>query len=159
MHIGIPKFSVGIMIIGIIFIATNLRAPLTSVGPLVSIIKNDLQISNTLAGIITTLPLLAFALFSPIVPKLGRKFGVEIVILISIVFLTIGIILRSWSGVATLYIGTAILGLAISVSNVLLPSIIKREFPSQIGLMTGVYSISMDLIGANSFRDKHSTTS
>jgi len=91
---------------------------------------------------------LAFAFFSPIVPKLGRKFGVEVIILISIVFLTIGIILRSLSGVATLYLGTAVLGLAISVSNVLLPSLIKREFPTKIGLMTGVYSISMNLLGA-----------
>lgn len=140
--------AVLILIVGIIFIATNLRAPLTSVGPLVGIIKDDIHISNTLAGLITTLPLLAFALFSPIVPKLGRKFGVELIIVISIVFLTLGIILRSLSGVATLYLGTAVLGLAISVSNVLLPSLIKREFPKKIGLMTGVYSISMNLFGA-----------
>ncbi|WP_080873482.1 CynX/NimT family MFS transporter [Oceanobacillus timonensis] len=147
-HPNAGKFAVGLMIAGIIFVATNLRAPLTSVGPLVSMIKDNLHISNTLAGIITTLPLLAFALFSPIVPKLGRKFGVEMVIFISLIFLTIGIVLRSWSGMATLYIGTALLGLAISVSNVLLPSLIKQEFPKQIGLMTGVYSISMNLIGA-----------
>lgn len=63
-------------------------------------------------------------------------------------FFMIGIILRSLSGVATLYIGTAVLGLAIAVSNVLLPSLIKREFPTKIGLMTGVYSISMNLLGA-----------
>ncbi len=144
----VQKSAVWIIIVGIIFIATNLRAPLTSVGPLVGYIKDDIHISNTLAGMITTLPLLAFALFSPIVPKLGRKFGVELIILISIVFLTIGIVLRSLSGVATLYLGTAVLGLAISVSNVLLPSLIKREFPKKIGLMTGVYSISMNFLGA-----------
>lgn len=142
------KTAVWLMVVGIVFIAVNLRAPLTSVGPLVGIIKDDIHISNTLAGMITTVPLLAFALFSPIVPKLGRRFGVETIIFISIIFLAIGIMLRSVSGVATLYIGTAILGLAISVSNVLLPSLIKREFPTRIGLMTGVYSISMNLFGA-----------
>ncbi|MBS4201671.1 MFS transporter [Bacillus sp. FJAT-49732] len=145
---AVRKSAVWMMIVGIIFIASNLRAPLTSVGPLVGLIRDDIHISNTMAGMITTLPLLAFALFSPIVPKLGRKFGVEVVILISIIFLTLGIILRSLSGVATLYIGTTVLGLAISVSNVLLPSLIKREFPKRIGLMTGVYSISMNLLGA-----------
>lgn len=144
----IRKSAVWMIIVGIIFIAVNLRAPLTSVGPLVGIIRDEVHISNTLAGMITTLPLLSFALFSPIVPKLARKIGVEVIILISIIFLTIGIILRSLSGVATLYIGTAVLGLAISVSNVLLPSLIKREFPTRIGLMTGVYSISMNLLGA-----------
>ncbi|MDU1847715.1 MAG: MFS transporter [Niallia nealsonii] len=144
----VRKSAVWMIIVGIIFIAVNLRAPLTSIGPLVGIIRDEVHISNTLAGMVTTLPLLSFALFSPIVPKLARKIGVEVIILISIIFLTIGIILRSLSGVATLYIGTAVLGLAISVSNVLLPSLIKREFPTRIGLMTGVYSISMNLLGA-----------
>ncbi|MCB5239782.1 CynX/NimT family MFS transporter [Niallia circulans] len=144
----VRKSAVWMIIVGIIFIAVNLRAPLTSVGPLVGIIRDEVHISNTLAGMITTLPLLSFALFSPIVPKLARKIGVEVIILISIIFLTIGIILRSLSGMATLYVGTAVLGLAISVSNVLLPSLIKREFPTRIGLMTGVYSISMNLLGA-----------
>ncbi|MFJ8064498.1 CynX/NimT family MFS transporter [Psychrobacillus sp. NPDC096426] len=137
-----------LIILGIIFIATNLRAPLTSVGPLVGLIRDNMHLSNTLAGMITTLPLLAFAFFSPFVPKLGRKYGFELVILFSIIFLTVGIILRSLSGVAYLYIGTAVLGFAISVCNVLLPSLIKREFPKRIGLMTGVYSISMNLFGA-----------
>jgi len=144
----VQQSAVWITIIGIIFVAANLRAPLTSVGPLVALIKDHLHISNTLAGMITTLPLLAFALFSPFVPRLGRKFGMELIILISVVSLTVGIILRSLSGVATLYIGTAILGLAISICNVLLPSLIKREFPTRIGLMTGMYSISMNLFGA-----------
>lgn len=66
----------------------------------------------------------------------------------AIFFLVIGIGLRSFSGVAALYIGTAVIGLAICVPNVLLPSLIKRDFPQQIGLMTGVYTISMNLLGA-----------
>jgi len=140
--------SFWLITLGIIFIATNLRAPLTSVGPLVGTIRDHLQLSNTQAGLITTLPLLAFALFSPIVPKLGRKIGVEFLILLSLIFLTVGILLRSSSGAAALYIGTAILGFAISVCNVLLPSLIKHKFPNKIGLMTGVYSISMNLCGA-----------
>ncbi|KAA9029916.1 CynX/NimT family MFS transporter [Niallia endozanthoxylica] len=137
-----------IILVGIIFIAINLRAPLTSVGPLVDSIRDHLHISNTLAGMITTVPLLAFAFFSPFVPKLARRFGAEGVLLVSIILLTIGISLRSVSGVATLYIGTAVLGLAIAAGNVLVPSLIKREFPEKIGLMTGVYSISMNLFGA-----------
>ncbi|MFC9709025.1 CynX/NimT family MFS transporter [Paenibacillus sp. NPDC056933] len=140
--------SIGFIILGIIVIAANLRTPLTSVGPLVSLIRDDVQISNTLAGLITTLPLLAFALLSPLVPTLGRKYGVERIILIALLFLTVGIVIRSLSGAANLYIGTAILGFAIAVCNVLLPSIIKRDFPNKIGSMTGLYSISMSLCGA-----------
>ena len=136
-----------VILLGIIFITVNLRAPLTS-RPLVELIRNDLHISNTLAGMITTLPLLAFAFFSPFVPKLGKRFGVERILFISIIFLTLGIILLSFSGIANLYIGTAVLGRAIAVCNVLLPGLIKREYSERIGLMTGVYSISMNLFGA-----------
>ncbi|WP_405104346.1 MFS transporter [Paenibacillus sp. FSL K6-1217] len=146
---GIRKqATLWLMILGIIFIAANLRAPLTSVGPLVSLIRDNVNISNTLAGLITTVPLIAFALLSPFVPKLGQKYGVERIILISLIFLVIGIAVRSLSGAVTLYVGTAILGFAITICNVLLPSLIKREFPQQMGTMTGVYSVSMNLCGA-----------
>ncbi|QJD86363.1 CynX/NimT family MFS transporter [Cohnella herbarum] len=140
--------SIGLIILGIIIIAANLRAPLTSVGPLVSFIRDDVHITNTLAGLITTVPLLTFALLSPLVPKLGRRYGVELFILIALIFLTVGIVIRSLSGAGNLYIGTAILGFAIAVCNVLLPSIIKRDFPNKIGSMTGVFGISMSLSGA-----------
>lgn len=143
-----PKAAAWAVLIGILFIAANMRAPLTSVGPLIGLIREHMHISSTLAGMITTLPLLAFAIFSPFVPRLGRKLGIERIILASVLFLTIGIVLRSLSGITTLYLGTAILGLSIAVCNVLLPSLIKREFPERIGLMTGMYSISMNLFGA-----------
>lgn len=137
-----------LLILGIIFVGANLRAPLTSVGPLVGFIKDDLGISNTLAGILTTLPLIAFALLSPFAPKLARRFGIEIVLLAAMGLLTVGIVLRSLAGEGALFTGTACVGLAISVCNVLMPSIIKQKFPMQVGVMTGVYSVSMNLCGA-----------
>lgn len=144
-----PKRSVKIMlIIGILLIAANLRAPLTSVGPLITLIRAHLHISNTLAGMITTLPLFAFALFSPLVPGMARRFGTEVVLFWSVLILTLGILLRSWSGGAGLFLGTAILGLSISAGNVLIPSLIKREFSGQIGIMTGIYSVSMNMFAA-----------
>ncbi|WP_411681238.1 hypothetical protein [Clostridium thailandense] len=74
------------LIIGITFIAANLRTPLTAVGPLVEQIRGSLHISNTLAGMITTLPLFAFAGFSPFAPRLARKFGTELVLLWALTF-------------------------------------------------------------------------
>lgn len=136
------------LIIGIVFISANLRASMTSVSPLISLIRDNLHISNTLAGMITTLPLFAFALFSPIVPNLARKFGAQRVLFLSLITLTIGILLRSWAGSFGLFLGTAVLGLSISVGNVLLPSIIKKEFPNHVGVMTGVYSVSMNIFAA-----------
>lgn len=137
-----------LLIIGISCIAANLRAPLTSIGPLVILIRDSLHMSDTLAGMITTLPLFAFALFSPLVPKLARRFGAEVVLCSSVILLTIGIFIRSSSGSFGLFLGTAILGLSISAGNVLIPSLIKKAFPRQIGVMTGIYSVFMNVFAA-----------
>lgn len=142
------KLDRWLLVLGIIFIAAALRAPFTSVGPLVTMIQDDLGLSNTVAGAITTLPLLAFAILSPFAPKLARRFGMANVLLLAMVMLAIGILIRSSSGTGMLFTGTAILGLSIAVCNVLLPGLIKGKFPQKIGLMTGVYSVSMNLCAA-----------
>jgi CP family cyanate transporter-like MFS transporter len=136
------------LILGIVFLAANMRAPLTSVGPLVGDIRGTLSISNMAAGILTTLPLLAFALLSPFAPKLSRRFGMEKVLFTALALLTLGIVIRSAAGVASLFAGTALIGIAISVCNVLLPGLIKQEFPQRIGVVTGTYSVAMNLCGA-----------
>jgi CP family cyanate transporter-like MFS transporter len=101
-----------------------------------------------MAGMLTTLPLLAFALLSPMAPAMAKKWGLETTLLLSMVVLTFGIGIRSISSPITLLLGTAFLGMAIAVGNVLLPSLVKRDFPRHIGLMTGTYSASMNLLAA-----------
>ncbi|MCK1993163.1 MFS transporter [Peribacillus muralis] len=140
--------SKGLLIIGIILIGANLRAPLTSVGPLVTSIRDALGISNALSGSLTTLPLLSFALLSPFAPRMARRFGMELTLFASLILLTLGIVIRSIGGVPTLFIGTILIGLSIAIGNVLLPSLIKHNFARNIGLMTGIYAVSMNLCGA-----------
>lgn len=129
-------------------IATNLRAPITSVGPLVGTITNSLNLTGAQAGLITTLPLIAFAIISPIAPKLARKFGTETTILGALILIILGLSIRYLPSISTLFLGTAILGCGIAVGNVLIPSIVKQEFQNQSGLVTGIYSVSMNLTGA-----------
>ena len=124
-------------------LAANLRPALTGVAPLIGEIRADTGISNGMAGLLTTLPLLAFALLSPVAPRVARRFGMERVLLASLLVLVAGILLRWAEAVAALFLGTAILGAAIAVGNVLLPGLVKREFPERAGLMTSVYSTSL----------------
>lgn len=137
-----------LLLLGIIMIATNLRAPITSVGPLVGTITNSLNLTGAQAGLITTLPLIAFAIISPIAPKLARKFGTETTILSALILIILGLSIRYLPSISTLFLGTAILGCGIAVGNVLIPSIVKQEFQNQSGLVTGIYSVSMNLTGA-----------
>lgn len=82
------------LIIGIILIAANLRTPITSVGPLMGMIQSDLHLTNAMAGLLTTIPLLAFAGLSPFVSKLSRSLGIEVLLFIALLTLVIGSFLR-----------------------------------------------------------------
>jgi CP family cyanate transporter-like MFS transporter len=137
-----------LLVLGIVLLAANLRPALTSVAPLIGQIQADTGIDNGIAGLFTTLPLLAFALLSPIAPRLARRFGMERVLLASLLVLAAGILLRSAEAIAALFLGTAILGAAIAAGNVLLPGLVKREFPERAGLMTSVYSTALGVSAA-----------
>jgi CP family cyanate transporter-like MFS transporter len=137
-----------LLILGIMLLAANLRPALTGVAPLIGQIRAETGISNGVAGLLTTLPLLAFGLLSPIAPRVARRFGMERALLASLLVLAAGILLR-WAGaVGALFLGTTILGAAIALANVLLPSLVKREFPAHAGLMTSVYSTSLGISAA-----------
>lgn len=141
------KWSIILLVAGIVFISITLRSPLTAVGPIISSIRDGLAISNVLAGFITTIPLLAFAILSPFVPKISRRFGMELTLFLSIILLALGIIVRSLGTTSFLLVGTALIGIAISFGNVLLPGLIKLKFPLQVGLMTAIFTVSMNLSG------------
>ncbi|WP_102693297.1 CynX/NimT family MFS transporter [Rummeliibacillus pycnus] len=137
-----------ILVLGIIFIAATLRSPLTSVGPIISYIKDGLDISNVLAGFITTIPLLAFAIVSPFAPKFSRIYGFEKTLLFAMVILTVGIFSRSLGNTFFLLLGTALIGIAIAFGNVLLPALIKLKFPLQVGLLTSIFTVAMNIMAS-----------
>lgn len=136
------------LLLGIIFVAMNLRSPITSVGPLVGIISEKLSLSGGQTGLITTIPLMAFAIISPIAPKLANKWTIEKTIFGALIVLVLGMFLRAIPQLTFLFLGTTLLGSAIAICNVLIPGLVKKEFPHQSGLVTGIYSVSMNLTGA-----------
>src|SRR5690625_2722144 len=136
------------LFLGVVFLAANLRAPLTSVGPVIAEISLDLSLSNTAAGFLTTIPLLAFAFLSGIMPRFSNKYGLEVVLFASLVLLGMGLFVRSMGSIFTLFIGAALIGVAITVGNVLMPAYIKKYFSSNVGGVMGVYSAAMNLTAA-----------
>lgn len=136
------------LMIGIVLVAINLRMPITSVSPLLDYIRESIPISNTLAGFLTTLPLLAFALISPFVSKISQKIGVEKLVFYTLLFILLGSLVRPIGHLGFLLAGTLCIGVGIAFGNVIIPSLIKKEFPFQLGMMTGIYSISMNLFAA-----------
>ncbi|MNW51787.1 Inner membrane transport protein YeaN [compost metagenome] len=137
-----------VLIVAIFLTAAALRSPITGVGSLIVDIQNSTGLSHTLAGMLTTLPLIAFALLALAAPKLSSRFGLEFTLMYSMVILTAGIIIRSLPSVFALFIGTALIGSAIAICNVLVPGLIKRDFSNRLGLMTALYTSSMNLWAA-----------
>ncbi|MEY8600969.1 CynX/NimT family MFS transporter [Staphylococcus shinii] len=132
------------VIFAIVFIASTLRAPLTSVGPVVDEIKQVMEINNSVAGILTTIPLIIFAIVSPFVSKVTARLTMSRTILYSTMLLIVALYLRIAGDFTLFLIGTLILGVAIAFGNVVLPSYVKWYFPMQIGLATGIYSGTMN---------------
>lgn len=137
-----------LIVLGVVLIAFNLRAPITAVGSVVDMIQKDYSLSATAAGLITTLPLIAFAIISPFVAKCSHKFGYGKSMAAGLIFIIIGEIIRSFTNCAGLFIGTSLLGVGIAIGNVLIPTIIKTKFPNKLGLMTSVYVSSMCVFAA-----------
>jgi len=129
-----------LLILAIAAIAFNLRPPISAVGPLISEIRLDTGLSNTLLGMLTTLPVLAFGVFSVFTPLLTKRFGTEGTMTIALLILSAGTLLRVVPGSVMLFGGTIILGAGIALGNVLLPGIVKKQFPARVGLVTGIYS-------------------
>ncbi|HLR63265.1 MAG TPA: MFS transporter [Lentibacillus sp.] len=142
------RYYTVLLLLAIVLIAATLRSPITSVGPLIPFFREELEASNSMIGLVNTLPLLAFGIFSPFVPKLSSTFGMERTLLMAMVLLSIGVFSRSLGDIGVLLFGTLLLGIAIAVGNVLMPGLIKSTFPYRVGLMTGLYSVSMNIFGA-----------
>jgi MFS transporter, CP family, cyanate transporter len=136
-----------LMAAAILLISLNLRLVITAVPPVLDDIRDTLHLSGTGAGLLNTAPVLCFGAAAPLAPLLGRRFGEETVLMGCLAALTAGIALRVVSAIPPLFLGTIVLGIAIAIANVLLPGVIKRDFPRP-GTMMGLYSVALGTSGA-----------
>ncbi|ASL40334.1 MULTISPECIES: MFS transporter [Acetobacteraceae] len=129
--------------LGIILIGANLRAPITSLGPVLPAIQNELHLSGTTAGLLNSLPLLIFALLSLVAPAVGRLHGLERILGVSVMAILVGTVTRSLDLPGSIWFGTLLLSAGIAFGNVLLPGLVKRDFPTRAAGLIGLYAASM----------------
>ncbi|WP_054284747.1 CynX/NimT family MFS transporter [Gulbenkiania mobilis] len=144
-HTPPPSSSPWLLLIGLVLVGMNLRPALSSVSPMLNQIKATTGLSGTLAGLLTTLPVLCLGLFGPLAPALARRFGAERAIALILITLALGVFLRTRFGLPGLFGGSIVAGASIGIIGVLLPGIVKRDFPRQASLMTGVYTMALCL--------------
>ncbi|MBB1386987.1 MFS transporter [Pseudoalteromonas sp. SG45-5] len=145
---NIPKSRITgiLLVLGILLIAANLRATFTGIAPVLEQIINHFGLSASQAGFLTTLPLIAFAVVSPMAASLAKKQGLERTLFAALLFILTGVAARLINTSAMLFVGTAIIGVGIAIANVLLPSLIKRDFPAKVALMTSAYVLTMGAV-------------
>ncbi|MEW2571994.1 CynX/NimT family MFS transporter [Streptomyces sp. NPDC047070] len=135
-----------LVIAGIVLTALNLRPAITSLGALLEEVRDGLGMSGSVAGLLTSVPPLCFAVFGVMAPRLARRFGPAAVVCAGMLAIGTGLVLRPFvGGTAGFLVASALALMGIAVSNVLMPVIVKRWFPDRVGTMTGLYSMALAL--------------
>lgn len=127
----------------LLLIAFNLRPLFTSLSVVLPEVTQALGISGAVAGYVTTLPVLCLGLFAPFAPTLADRHGAERVLLLVLLMIGAGSLLRAVDGLPMLFVGSALAGAGIAMGNVLLPSVVKRDFPDHVALMTGLFTMAL----------------
>ncbi|MFJ8450294.1 CynX/NimT family MFS transporter [[Kitasatospora] papulosa] len=143
---GPSPWVLRIATVGLVLAALNLRPAITSLGPLLEEVRDGLHMSGSIAGVLTSVPPLCFALFGFMAPRLARRFGPSAVVCAGMAAIAAGLLLRPFVGGTAGFLAASALALmGIAVSNVLMPVIVKRWFPDRVGTMTGLYSMALAL--------------
>ncbi|RPF26125.1 MFS transporter [Georgenia muralis] len=138
-----------ILLAGIVLVAVNMRPVITAVGPVLPQVGEDVGLGAAALGTLGAVPVLAFAVVSPLVHPLLRRFGLERTVLAALLVLGLGTVLRSLPGpAANLWVGTAVIGATVAVGNVALPVAVKRDFPLQVPRTTGTYVATQTVFAA-----------
>ena len=126
--------------IALFFITIILRPPIAQIGPLLHEITGDLKLGPTEVGLLASAPVFTFGAGAFLAPWLLRRFGLNHAILLMLAIILASIVLRSWFGYSILLIGTLVIGLAIAITNVLLPTFLRIDFPKQTVILTSGYT-------------------
>ncbi len=138
----------GILVMAIILLALNLRAPFLVITPLMESIGRELILDNKTMGLLTTIPLFIFGGLSSFIGIWGNRYGVGKCVWIALFMILLGEIIRFHGTAVALFGGTAFIAIGAAIGNVLIPAMIKGFFPDKIGMMTSLYSALMGMATA-----------
>ena len=127
-------------------LALNLRGPFIAVAPVVDLMQAELKFTPVLLGLLTSIPVLCFSLAAPLASLAARKFGAEFAVTLTILGVLAGVLVRSAGGPVLVVAGTVVIGLAITVGNIAVPLIIRRDFaPARQGTAMGIYTAALNI--------------
>lgn len=141
------RSSRGLILLAVILVSLSMRGSITAVPPIIDELTSDLGITRATAGLLTSLPVLFFALAAPLAALLGRRLGPGHAVILGLTLILVGTLGRVLGDAAPLFLGTAVIGLGITIANILVPVVIKRDFGHHASRVTGYFVAAM-AIGA-----------
>lgn len=133
-------------LVGIVFVAFNLRTAVASLSPILTVLEQDVALSPAVVGLLGMLPPLCYAIFGIVTPVIAKRFDLEPTLVVALAALSVGLLGRGLAGDALwLVIASALTFAAIGVGNVLLPPLVKRYFPDRVGLLTAIYVTALSV--------------
>lgn len=143
-----PLLGTTLLAVAVVLAALNLRAAVTSASVLLNDISDGVGGSAVWVSVLTTAPTLCFAAAGLLAPTIARRIGLARSIGLALAVLSAGLLVRVVGGAAVMLGGTFVACAGIALANVLLPVVVKESFPLRIGLMTGIYTASLQGSGA-----------
>ncbi|MEN2738464.1 MFS transporter [Microbacterium sp. X-17] len=144
-----PRLTGGRLValtVAVLFAAAMMRAPIVAVAPVADEVEAALGITPAVVGLFTSIPVLAFALCSPLAVAIIRRGGADFALSVCLIGGIAGTLVRSAGSLAAALVGTAIIGLFLTIGNVVVPLIIAREFPPErVQVMSGVYASALNV--------------
>lgn len=143
---GLRGGLLGPVLVGLVLLALNLRPAAVSIGPVLTEVRESLSMSTAAAGLLTSLPVLAFAGFGVLAPAAARRIGPHRVTLVALVTVAIGLVGRSLVDHVAAFLALSMVALGgMAMANVLIPSLVKRHFPDRVGTSTAIYTTALAL--------------
>lgn len=138
---GIPW----IVIAGVLVAALSMRGPIVAPTPVLRDIESDFGIGSATAGLLTTAPVLMFAVLTPLAALVIRRAGAELALLLSLSGVLFGTLIRAIPGFGWMLAGMLVIGAAVTVGNVVIPVIIRRDVPpAHVGVITAAYVATLN---------------
>ena len=134
-----------LLLAGVLLVALNLRGPLVAIAPVVDDLRRDLQVTAGTVGLLTSIPVLCFGLAAPLASLLIARTGVHRAVVVSMAGVLAGTLLRSLGSPSAAIAGTVVIGLAITVGNVVVPVVIGRDFPGATNVITAAYTAALNV--------------
>ncbi|MBX7557354.1 MFS transporter, partial [Streptomyces sp. tea 10] len=134
------------VVAGIILVALSLRGPIIAPTPVITNIQADIGLSLVAAGLLTGLPVFLFAVVTPAASTVIRRAGPEAAVLLCLIGVLMGTIIRSLGSTPLLLVGTVVIGASITIGNIVIPVIIRRDVPwRQVSVVTAAYSVALNV--------------